>query len=457
MAGDAARPRERALGHCERGVRGDGDDGLRHGELRRRQPPDRRRRRSEERRVRPPPRGGAGDRRDLGGDARRASGLLERRTGGDADARFRGGSRARAVARRGRARGGAAAERGAARAADRPAPRGARAQQRARPAGRPAAARGPARAAPRRRCRRLLPARPRARRFPLRRGARLRQLAALLRVSDGPGPRRRGRPRRAAVDRERVRRDRRPRAASGLRRLHRRDHSADVLERRGARGARRRAARGAPFHDRDAGHPRGLRGPRLARVAERGDVHAERAAGADPAGLLPDRVGARAVAVSRCDARGGRRRLPRRRSEAARLRCSSPRAGGSRRSGRTSCPRTCARSSPSAPGPAEPALRAPPSRDASSPRSSIADDDRLLPDLRDAAATNGYHSLISVPVDAPRDAGRGLVLIFFAEERSFSDDDLELARHLADATRGALERSELFEAERSAPARSRSS
>ena len=57
-----------------------------------------------------------------------------------------------------------------------------------------------------------------------------------------------------------------------------------------------------------------------------------------------------------------------------------------------------------------------------------------------------------MPVDTPRDAGRGLVLIFFAEERSFSDDDLELARHLADATRGGLERSELFEAERGARA-----
>jgi two-component system phosphate regulon sensor histidine kinase PhoR len=55
-------------------------------------------------------------------------------------------------------------------------------------------------------------------------------------------------------------------------------------------------------------------------------------------------------------------------------------------------------------------------------------------------------------VDSPRETGRGLVLIFFAEERSFSDDDLELARHLADATRGALERSELFEAERGARA-----
>jgi PAS domain S-box-containing protein len=84
--------------------------------------------------------------------------------------------------------------------------------------------------------------------------------------------------------------------------------------------------------------------------------------------------------------------------------------------------------------------------------SSISDDDRLLPDLRDAAGESGYLSLISVPVDAPRDAGRGLVLIFFAEERSFDDDDLELARHLAEATRGALERSELFEGERGARA-----
>jgi PAS domain S-box-containing protein len=84
--------------------------------------------------------------------------------------------------------------------------------------------------------------------------------------------------------------------------------------------------------------------------------------------------------------------------------------------------------------------------------SSISDDERLLPDLRAAAAANRYLSLISVPVEAPRDAGRGLVLIFFTEVRSFSDDDLELARHLADATRGALERSELFEAERGARA-----
>jgi PAS domain S-box-containing protein len=83
---------------------------------------------------------------------------------------------------------------------------------------------------------------------------------------------------------------------------------------------------------------------------------------------------------------------------------------------------------------------------------SIADDDRFAADLRETAVANGYRSLIAVPVDAPRDAGRGFVLIFFGEERTFSDDDLELARHLADATRGALERSELFEAERAARA-----
>jgi PAS domain S-box-containing protein len=84
--------------------------------------------------------------------------------------------------------------------------------------------------------------------------------------------------------------------------------------------------------------------------------------------------------------------------------------------------------------------------------SSIEDDERLLTDLREAAGANHYLSLISVPVEAPRNAGRGLVLIFFTEQRSFDEDDLELARHLADATGGALERSELFEAERGARA-----
>ena len=101
------------------------------------------------------------------------------------------------------------AERGAARAADRAAPRRPRAQQRARPAGRPAAARRPARRAARRRRRRLLPPRPRARRS----SAASRCTASTARCSAssfpiGHGPRRCRRPRGAAADRERVRRDR---------------------------------------------------------------------------------------------------------------------------------------------------------------------------------------------------------------------------------------------------------
>src|SRR2546425_472234 len=49
-----------------------------------------------------------------------------------------------------------------------------------------------------------------------------------------------------------------------------------------------------------------------------------------------------------------------------------------------------------------------------------------------------------------REGTNGLVLVFFEATRAFADEDLELARHLADAARGALERSELFEAERTA-------
>jgi PAS domain S-box-containing protein len=63
-----------------------------------------------------------------------------------------------------------------------------------------------------------------------------------------------------------------------------------------------------------------------------------------------------------------------------------------------------------------------------------------------------YRSLLAVPVEALRDDDAGLVLVFFADERAFTDDDLELARTLAGAARGALERSELFESERSARA-----
>jgi PAS domain S-box-containing protein len=42
--------------------------------------------------------------------------------------------------------------------------------------------------------------------------------------------------------------------------------------------------------------------------------------------------------------------------------------------------------------------------------------------------------------------------VFFSDQRVFVDEDLDVARHLGDAARGALERSELFEAERTARA-----
>ncbi|HEY3540926.1 MAG TPA: GAF domain-containing protein [Gaiellaceae bacterium] len=81
-----------------------------------------------------------------------------------------------------------------------------------------------------------------------------------------------------------------------------------------------------------------------------------------------------------------------------------------------------------------------------SPR--LGDDDRFPDEWR----ASGFGALLAIPVEVPRDQAGGIVAVFFASERVITDDDLELARHLADATRGALERSELFEAERSARA-----
>ena len=82
----------------------------------------------------------------------------------------------------------------------------------------------------------------------------------------------------------------------------------------------------------------------------------------------------------------------------------------------------------------------------------LADDERLPSEWRDAAAAGGYRALLAVPVETPRHEAGGLVFVLFTEERVFTEDDLELAQHLAEATRGALDRSELFEAERSARA-----
>ncbi len=78
----------------------------------------------------------------------------------------------------------------------------------------------------------------------------------------------------------------------------------------------------------------------------------------------------------------------------------------------------------------------------------IAEDDRFDERWQRIADECGYRSLLAAPVEAPRSEEGGLVLVFFAEERRFADDDLELARNLTAAARGALERSGLFEGER---------
>jgi PAS domain S-box-containing protein len=82
-----------------------------------------------------------------------------------------------------------------------------------------------------------------------------------------------------------------------------------------------------------------------------------------------------------------------------------------------------------------------------------AEDGRFEPGLRTLAEKAGFSSLLAIPVQAPgEDESAGLVIVFFRDERRFTDDDLELARQLASAARGALERSGLFEQERRARA-----
>jgi len=82
----------------------------------------------------------------------------------------------------------------------------------------------------------------------------------------------------------------------------------------------------------------------------------------------------------------------------------------------------------------------------------ITRDDRFDRPWQMQAKAAGYRALLAVPAASPRAEVAGLVIVFFADEREFTDEDLELANHLGDAARGALERSELFEAERTARA-----
>ena len=72
--------------------------------------------------------------------------------------------------------------------------------------------------------------------------------------------------------------------------------------------------------------------------------------------------------------------------------------------------------------------------------SRIATDDRFEQEWREVR----FASLLAIPV--PGDGG--LVLVFFGDEREFVREDLELAQQVAGAARGALDRSRLFDAER---------
>jgi len=79
----------------------------------------------------------------------------------------------------------------------------------------------------------------------------------------------------------------------------------------------------------------------------------------------------------------------------------------------------------------------------------IAGDDRFGSEWQELAERAGSCSLLAIPVQLPADQA-GLLIVFFAEPRAFTDDDVELARRLASAAEEALERSGRFEQERRA-------
>ena len=83
---------------------------------------------------------------------------------------------------------------------------------------------------------------------------------------------------------------------------------------------------------------------------------------------------------------------------------------------------------------------------------SLADDDRFGDEWTALVRAAGCEALLGVPLEMTRGEGCGVVLVFFTNAHRFTDDDLELAGQLAHAARGALERSELYESERSARA-----
>jgi PAS domain S-box-containing protein len=67
--------------------------------------------------------------------------------------------------------------------------------------------------------------------------------------------------------------------------------------------------------------------------------------------------------------------------------------------------------------------------------------------LDEAWRRSPFASVLTIPIECDPAV---LVLVLFEGERAFVDEDLELARGIASAARGAIERSRLFEAERTA-------
>jgi PAS domain S-box-containing protein len=83
---------------------------------------------------------------------------------------------------------------------------------------------------------------------------------------------------------------------------------------------------------------------------------------------------------------------------------------------------------------------------------SLSDDERFGPAWQKLAADGGCGALLAVPLETPRNKRAGVTLVFYDAPHTFTNEDLELARHLAGAARGALERSDLFESERASQA-----
>jgi PAS domain S-box-containing protein len=80
------------------------------------------------------------------------------------------------------------------------------------------------------------------------------------------------------------------------------------------------------------------------------------------------------------------------------------------------------------------------------------EEDARFAEWHDALTAAGARSLLAVPVEEERGQRGGLVVVLFTQARTFTDDDLEIAKQVVTAARGALERSGVYEFERRARA-----